>query len=232
MREHEQPEHDEEGDLGDEGDSFVEGDEVAPVARRRAPDSQADEIDGEEAAAADHLRRAKRDGCRGERSDGGECTDRLWDAAEQPRCGRTESHADRKGSGRGRRFRPHASAWRHRTRSPQDRPSPAPFRGRGRRRAPAARCAPPPARPRCSPRESRPQARGRALRSRAYLRAAAAATSCISPRGPYSRPRRSSGVFTFASSAASSSTTATSSRSSARRMESSPDSSAGSALLR
>ena len=59
VREDEQPEHDEERDLREEREPFVERDELAPVRRRRAADGEADEVDGEEAAAAEDVRRAE-----------------------------------------------------------------------------------------------------------------------------------------------------------------------------
>ena len=84
LREDEQAEHDEEHDLGDEREALVEGDELAPVARRRAADREADEVDGEEAAAADHVGGAERERRRGDRRDGRERADRLRDARERP----------------------------------------------------------------------------------------------------------------------------------------------------
>ena len=94
MREDEQAEHDEQPDLRCERQSLVEGDELAAVARRRAADRQADEVDGEETAAADRVGRAERHRGRGDRRNRGERPDRLRDAREQPGRRGAERDAD------------------------------------------------------------------------------------------------------------------------------------------
>ena len=92
-REDEQAEHDEERHLGEEGEPLVKGDELAPVARRRAADGEPDEVDGKEAAAAEHVRRPERERRGGERGDGGERADRVREATEDPGCERSEGSA-------------------------------------------------------------------------------------------------------------------------------------------
>jgi hypothetical protein len=72
----------------------VEGDELAPVARRRAADREADEVDGEEAAAADHVRGAERERAGGHRRDRREGADRVREPREDPDRGRPERDAD------------------------------------------------------------------------------------------------------------------------------------------
>src|SRR5581483_12091027 len=60
VREDEQAEHDEQRHLRDERKAFVERDELATVARRRAAHSEPDEVDGEEAAAVESVRGTER----------------------------------------------------------------------------------------------------------------------------------------------------------------------------
>ena len=93
-REDEQAEHDEDRDLREESEPFVEGDELAPVARRRAPDRETDEVDGEKAAAPDHVRGAEGECAGGDRRDGGEGADRVREPSEDPDRGSAEHGAD------------------------------------------------------------------------------------------------------------------------------------------
>ena len=51
VREHEQPEHQEEPELRDPGEAVVEGDDRAPGRRRRGAEHEAGQVDGEEARA-------------------------------------------------------------------------------------------------------------------------------------------------------------------------------------
>ena len=67
---------------------------MAAVAGRRAPDGEADEIDGEEATAADHVGDPECERGRGERGDRSEGTDRVRQAREHPGCERAERDAD------------------------------------------------------------------------------------------------------------------------------------------
>ena len=60
LREHEETQDDEQDDLGDEGEPFVEGDELLAVAGGRAAYGEPDQVDGEEAAAAHHVGGAER----------------------------------------------------------------------------------------------------------------------------------------------------------------------------
>ena len=92
--EDEQAEHDEERDLRGEREPFVERDELAPVAGRRAADGEPDEVDGEEAATAEHVRRAERDRRGGEGRDRCERADRRRDAREDPGRKGAEDDAD------------------------------------------------------------------------------------------------------------------------------------------
>ena len=94
--EDEQAEHDEERDLRGEREPFVERDELPPVAGRRAADGEPDEVDGEEAAAAEHVRRAEGDRRRGEGRDRCERADRRRDAREDPGREGAEDDADDK----------------------------------------------------------------------------------------------------------------------------------------
>jgi hypothetical protein len=52
---HQQAEDHEHRDLGEERQPLVEGDELAAVPGRGAADGETDQVDGEEAAAADHV---------------------------------------------------------------------------------------------------------------------------------------------------------------------------------
>ena len=82
--EDEQAEDDEERDLGGEREPLVEGDEVAAVAGRRAADREADQVDREEAAAADHVGDAERERRRRERRHRREGADRVRQARRRP----------------------------------------------------------------------------------------------------------------------------------------------------
>ena len=93
--EDEQPEHDEHRHLGHERQPLVERDQLPAIARRRAPDGEADQVDGQEPAAAEHVRGSERDRGRGDRRDRGERPDGRWDAREQPRRGDGERDTDR-----------------------------------------------------------------------------------------------------------------------------------------
>ena len=111
--EDEQAEHDEERDLREEGEALVEGDELPAVARRRAADGEPDQVDREEAAAADHVGGAERERAGGDRGDRGEGADRVGKACEDPRGKRRRARRRRGGrapicsrsEGRGRRIR-------------------------------------------------------------------------------------------------------------------------------
>ena len=94
LREHEQAEHDEERDLRQEREPFVEGDELASVAGRRAADGEADEVDGEEAAAADHVRGAEGERSGGDGRDWSKRADRVGHAREHPRRSQSEHDAN------------------------------------------------------------------------------------------------------------------------------------------
>jgi hypothetical protein len=85
LREDEQAEHDEERDLGEEREALVEGDELAAVPGGSTADGEADEVDREEAAAADHVRRAERERTGRDRRHGGESADRVGKTCEYPR---------------------------------------------------------------------------------------------------------------------------------------------------
>ena len=76
-REDEQAEDDEERHLRKEGEAFVEGNELPAVTRRRAAYGEADEVDREEAAAADHVCGAERERACGQRRDRHEGADRV-----------------------------------------------------------------------------------------------------------------------------------------------------------
>ena len=99
-REDEQAEHDEDRDLREEGEALVEGDELAAVARRRAADGEPDEVDREEAAAADHVRGAERERAGGDRGDRREGADRVGEPPEDP--DRKRRRARRRRAARGR----------------------------------------------------------------------------------------------------------------------------------
>ena len=62
----------------------MEGDELAAVARRRAADCEADEIDREEAAAPDHVRNTERERAGGHGRHGREGADRVGEPPEDP----------------------------------------------------------------------------------------------------------------------------------------------------
>jgi hypothetical protein len=94
VREDEQAEHDEEPDLSDESETFVEPDELAAVARRRAPDGEAHEVHGQEAAAPDHVGRAEGDPDRREGRDWRERADRVGKPGEDPRRRHTKRDTD------------------------------------------------------------------------------------------------------------------------------------------
>ena len=72
----------------------MEAGELSPIARRGAADREADEVDGEEAAAPDHVGSAERDAGRGERCDRSERTDRAWQPCEHPGRRHGEHDAD------------------------------------------------------------------------------------------------------------------------------------------
>ena len=93
-REDQQPEDDEDRDLREEGEPFVEGDELASVARRRAADREPDEVDREEAAAADHVGGAERERAGGHRRHRREAADRVGEPPEDPDRDRAERDAD------------------------------------------------------------------------------------------------------------------------------------------
>ena len=98
--EDEQAEDDEERDLRREREPLVERDEVAPVAGRRAADREADEVDREEAAAADHVGDAEGERGRRERRHRREGADRVREAAEDPDRDRAEHDPDERGRAR------------------------------------------------------------------------------------------------------------------------------------
>ena len=77
-----------------EREPFVEGDELAPVARRRAADREADEVDREEAAAADHVGDPEGERRRRDRRDRREGADRVREPPEDPGGDRAEPDPD------------------------------------------------------------------------------------------------------------------------------------------
>ena len=95
LREHEEAEHDEQGDLSEEREALVEIDQLASKSRRRAADGQADEVHREEAAAPDHVRDTERQRSRGERRNRGERPDRVRQTSEDPRRQQTQGDSDR-----------------------------------------------------------------------------------------------------------------------------------------
>ena len=92
--EDEQAEHDEHRDLGEEREALVEADELPAVARRRAADREADEVHGEEAAAAEDVGGAERDAGGCERRDRRERADGAGKAREDPRRREREDDSD------------------------------------------------------------------------------------------------------------------------------------------
>ena len=60
MREHEESEDDEQDDLGDKGEPFVESNKLLAIAGGCATDGKPDELDGEEATAPHDIGGTKR----------------------------------------------------------------------------------------------------------------------------------------------------------------------------
>ncbi len=83
-REDEQAEDDEHRHLGEEGEVLVEVHELAAVAGRRAADRQPDEVDGEEAAAAEHVGDSKGKCSGSDRRHRREGADRPRELGEDP----------------------------------------------------------------------------------------------------------------------------------------------------
>ena len=90
--EDEQPEHDEHHHLRDEGEPFVELDQIPAEPRRGAAHGEPDQVDGQEAAAAAHVGDPERERPRGDRGDRRERPDRVGQARERP--GRDDAERD------------------------------------------------------------------------------------------------------------------------------------------
>ncbi len=85
VRENEQTKDNEESHLGQERQPLVKCHDLVPEPRRGAPDGEANQVDGNEAAAADKVGRAECNGGGRDRGDWGERPYGFWEPGEQPR---------------------------------------------------------------------------------------------------------------------------------------------------